>query len=333
LAATLFAAAPASSQTQDNRPESIRPVPVLTGGVGVVPTFSGGQFTLVNVVAPVVLVSLGDKFLIESRGTLEGDYTRQPNGSFGGMVAKEVDYLQLDYIANRYVTVSVGRFLTPFGIYNERLYPVWVKNLQNEPLILPITEGAGTGAMVRGGFAVASDVTLNYAAYFSAASTVTRFESDRGVGVRFGVFLPHERVEIGASIQHRLQDERSNRCGMHFEWQPRSHPLDVRAEFLDSNQGRGYWVEPAYKLSGRLRHLQVVARVQQFFVKPGVVVSDEAPEFNTHVVEGGMNYFLKDGLRLTASYGRELSPDGNANLWTMGLTYRFAFPLGHGGVR
>jgi len=318
---------------QDAETENAHPVPVITGGVGVVPTFSGGQFTLVNVVAPVVLLPLGDKFLIESRGTFEGEYARQPDGSFGGMIAKEVDYLQLDYIANRYMTLTAGRLPTPFGIYNERLYPVWVKNLQNEPLILPITEGSGTGAMVRGGFSLHPDVTLNYAVYFSAASTLNRFESDRGVGARFGVFLPQERVEIGASFQHRLQDERSNRYGMHFEWQPRSHPLDVRAEFLDSSQGRGYWVEPAYKMSGHLRHLQFVTRLQQFFVKPGAVVTDEAPEFNTQVVEGGMNYYFKDGLRLTASYGRELSPDGNANLWTMGLTYRFAFPLGHGGLR
>jgi hypothetical protein len=329
----MFAVTPTSSRAQDTQPGNIRPVPVITGGAAVVPTFGGGQFTLVNTIAPVVLVPLGDKWLVESRATFEGDYMRQPDGSFGGQVKKEIDYLQLDYIANRYVTFTAGRFLTPFGIYNERLYPVWVRNLQSEPLILPLSEGAGTGAMVRGGFSVHPDVTLNYAAYFSAASTATRFESDRAVGGRFGAFFPHDRVEIGASFQHRLQDERSNRYGMHFEWQPRSHPMDLRAEFVDSSQGRGYWVEPAYKMSGRLRHLQVMARVQQYFVKPGAVVSDEASEVTTHAVEGGMNYYLKDGLRLTASYGRKLSPGGNANLWTMGLTYRFAFPLGHGGVR
>lgn len=333
VVAMMFAVTATSAWAQDGQSESLQPVPVITGGAGVMPTFSGGQFRLINTVAPVVLVPLGDKWLIESRATFEGEYTRQPDGSFGSKVNKEIDYLQLDYIANRYVTFTAGRFLTPFGIYNERLYPVWVRNLQSEPLILPLSEEAGTGAMVRGGFSVQPDVTLNYAAYFSAASTVNRFESDRGVGGRFGVFLPRERVEIGGSFQHRLQDERSNRYGLHFEWQPRSQPLDVRAEFADSSQGRGYWVEPAYRLGGRLRHLQVMARVQQYFVKPGAVVSDELPDVNTHAVEGGMNYYLKDGLRLTASYGRELSPDGNANLWTMGITYRFAFPLGHGGVR
>ena len=331
--AAVLVVMPGLSRAQNGPAETVEPVPVITGGAGVIPSFSGGQFTLTNIVSPVVLVPLGDRFLVESRAAFEANYTRQPDGSFGGPVAKEVEYLQLDYIANRYVTVTAGRFLTPFGIYNERLYPVWVRNLQNDPLILPIGAGSSNGAMARGGFSVQPDLTLNYAVYFSAASTVTRFESDRAVGARFGIFLPRERIEIGASFQHRLQDERSNRYGMHFEWQPRSRPLEVRAEFADSSQGRGYWIEPAYKLSGRLRHLHVTARLQQYFVKPGTVVSEELPGADTHAVEGGMNYYLKDGLRLTASYGRQLSPEGNANLWTTGITYRFAFPLGHGAVR
>jgi hypothetical protein len=73
---------------------------------------------------------------------------------YKGYLQKEVDYLQLDYIVDSHVTVSVGRFLTPFGIFNERLYPVWIRDLQSDPLILPIStgpSGAGTGAMVRGG--------------------------------------------------------------------------------------------------------------------------------------------------------------------------------------
>ncbi len=317
---------------QDAASGAIRPVPVLTGGAAVVPTFNAGQLTLVNTVAPVLLAPLGEKWLIESRATFEADYSQQADGAFGGPVNKEIDYLQLDYIANRYVTFTAGRFLIPFGIYNERLYPVWVRNFQSEPLILPISEGAGTGAMTRGGFSVGRDVTLNYAAYFSAGSTISRLESSRAVGARFGVFLPRERVEIGGSVQHRLQEEHSSLYGLHFEWQPRRPALELRAEFADCSQGRGYWVEPAYRLRGRIRDLQVITRFQQYFVRPGAAVFDELPDTNMHVVEGGLNYYLRDGLRLTASYGRQLSSEQNANQWTMGISYRFAFPLGHGGM-
>ncbi len=50
-------------------------------------------------------------------------------------VSKNLDYAQVDYIANPYLTVTMGRFLTPFGIFNERLYPIWIRSLQQDPLI------------------------------------------------------------------------------------------------------------------------------------------------------------------------------------------------------
>jgi hypothetical protein len=43
-----------------------------------------------------------------------------------------------------------------------------------------------------------------------------------------------------------------------------------------------------------------------------------------------VNYYFRDGLRAVSSYGRQFSELGNKNIWTVGLTYRFAFPLGHG---
>jgi hypothetical protein len=55
------------------------------------------------------------------------------------------------------------------------------------------------------------------------------------------------------------------------------------------------------------------------------------PAANTNEPEIGLNYYFMDGLRATASYGRQLSSAGNANVWTVGMTYRFAFPLGRGG--
>jgi hypothetical protein len=109
--------------------------------------------------------------------------------SFHGYVQKEVDYLQLDYIANPYLTVTVGRYLTPFGIFNERLYPIFIRDLQSDPLILPIAtgpSGAGTGAMLRGGFPLRRKINLNQAAYFSALSTLSPVDSNRAADGRVG---------------------------------------------------------------------------------------------------------------------------------------------------
>jgi hypothetical protein len=311
-------------------------VPVVSGGVAFVPFVQGGQTTLVSIISPAVLVPLGDNWLIESRGAFEGDFTRRDGtGPFGGKIHKSLEYLQVDYIANSHLTLTAGRFLTPFGIYNERLYPVWIRDLQADPLILPLEQSSSNGAMLRGGFPATHNLNLNYAAYFSTLSTNETLASDRQVGGRLGAFLPNQRVEIGFSVQHLLQENHANRFGAHFEWQPRSLPLDIRSEFADTESGRAYWIEPALRLSAVshakvFTHTQLVGRFQQFFTKPGAL-NDEVPGANTKEPEIGLNYYFLDGLRATASYGRQLSSEGNANVWTAGVTYRFAFPLGRGG--
>src|SRR5262249_1011309 len=150
-------ARPAAAQSPNNAVAiEQHPVPVLTAGIAFNTVFQGGTPNLDPLVSPVLLVPVGDKWLFENRDTFESDLAPHPGPrGYHGPLEKEVDYAQLDYIANQYVTLSFGRFLTPFGIYNERLYPVWIRDLQSDPLILPLAtgpSGAGTGAMARGGF-------------------------------------------------------------------------------------------------------------------------------------------------------------------------------------
>jgi hypothetical protein len=274
----------------------------------------------------------------------EGAFQRPPGGGpYGGEVSKNLDYLQADYIANPYLTVTMGRFLTPFGIFNERLYPIWIRSLQQDPLILPLSAESSDGMMLRGGFPADAKANLNYAVYVSAVSTHhNNLESDRNVGGRVGVFLPGSRVEVGVSWQRLLQDERSNSFGFHFAWQPARLPLNVHSEYARSNQGSGYWVDGAYRLSQvsfwrkAMRRTEVAGRAEQFF--SGQISADAAaalglPAANTREGEFGLNYYLQDGLKAVASYGRQFSPAGNLNLWTVGITYRFLIPLGRAGAQ
>jgi hypothetical protein len=334
---TTFLTTQLKAQTQ--REEEVKPVPLLTGSAGFITTFDGGEPHLHPIATPLLLVPIGQRWVFESRATFETDMVQVPGQSgFHGSVAKEVEYAQLDFIANPYVTVTMGRFLTPFGIFNERLYPVWIRNLQSDPLILPIGIGpsnASTGAMVRGGFKASSKFNINYTAYFSALSTVSKLDSDRFAGGRVGIFVPAAQLEIGGSFQHGLQDQRSNAFGFHGIWQPPALPLDIRAEYARSIAGSGYWAEAAFRLSqipfhqNELRRTQVVARMQQYFV--GENSGDALLPANTKLFEFGMNYYFIDGLKASANYGRKFSSAGNANVWTMAITYRFVIPLGHTG--
>jgi len=323
---------------QETQDLSEQPVPILTGSAGYFTNVTAGENALVPIVMPVALVPLGDRWLVESRGRFSAEFERPKgeDGPYGGTVDKTLDYLQVDYIANSHLTITAGRFLTPFGIYNERLYPIWIRDLQVTPLIFPIGTGSSDGAMLRGGFPLNSGVNLNYAAYFSTASTVTAFESDRTTGGRVGFFFPRPRIEVGASWQKLLQEDRTQSEGVHFAWQPPPVPLNLRFEYARGHFGSGYWVEGAYRFSqiqlwnSAMRRTEFVARMQQFFAGEASAPSDgeyHLPHSNVQQPDFGLNYYIKDGLKASAAYGRWLGKR-NYNVWSFGIAYRFAIPLG-----
>src|ERR1035438_1845687 len=314
-----------------------KPIPVLSAGVAFVPTWDSGNPTLVSIISPVLLVPLGKNLVFESRAGFEGDFQRRDgnSGEFTGAVQKSLDYMELDYLANRYVTVTAGRFLTPFNIFNERLYPNLLRNTQTDPLIFPIGTGSDNGLMLRGGIAASQRISLNYAVYFSALSNADHFESERHAGMRAGVFLPRERLEIGMSVQHQLQDQRLSRYGFHLQWQPLHVPFELRSEGAYSEEeGNGLWIEGAYRFRNAnwtaLRRAQVVCRTQAFHTGSAAASDSELPGTDAKRTEFGANYYLNDGWKGLFSYGRTFTPLGDSNIWTVGMTYRFVLPLGPG---
>jgi len=335
-----FTAVLAAAQSPDEE----KPVPILTGSAGTFSFVTAGQQQLNAQINPVLLLPLGDHWLVESRAEFQGAFQRPPTGGpYAGPVGKNLDYLEADYIANPYLTVTMGRFLTPFGIFNERLYPIWIRSLQQDPLILPLSSESSDGMMLRGGFPASPQADLTYAVYISAISTShNNLQSQRNVGGRMSFFLPGPRIEIGASWQKLLQDTRTNAFGFHFAWLSSRLPLNVHSEYARSNQGSGYWIDGAYRLSQlhfwqkAMRRTEIAGRAEQFF--SGSITPDEALALglspaNTREGEFGLNYYLQDGLKVVGSYGRQFSSAGNQNLWSLGIAYRFLMPLGRVGAQ
>lgn len=315
--------------------DGIKPIPVLTGYTSYFTRVTGGQYQDAPSVTPLLLLPSGDKWLLEARGSYSDTFSKDALGNYNGTISYGLAYAQIDYLANRYVTLVAGRFITPFNIYGERLAPSWIRALQTSNLTSPVTSGSGLGGMVRGGFSFNDSVNFSYATYFSSNNTNHIVATDRSTGGRIGFFLPHQRLEIGGSFQQGLQADRPHASGAYFEWQPNRNPLTIRSEFVRSSgtKGTGYWVESVYRLSQihSLRRLELAARAQQFVAADNLSAATikklGALGKNIQQADGGLNYYLRSDVRASASYGRQLIVDKNTNLWVFGMTYRFVMPL------
>lgn len=172
----------------------------------------GSDSSFTAVVVPVILWELSDRLLFETEiefglETEDGE----------GKTEVELEYAHASYILNDYVTLGAGKFLTPFGIFGERLHPAWINKLPDGPLAFGhggLVPMSSLGAYVRGGFPIGK-FKGNYAFYVSnGPSLVTEghdvgglnFENfddinnNKAFGGRVG-FLPLPEVEVGYSFQ------------------------------------------------------------------------------------------------------------------------------------
>jgi hypothetical protein len=318
-------------------------VPILSGGAGFFGASEGGDTFYQPVLAPVLVIPFGEKWLIESRADLREVISREDGatGPYQGQFFGTLEYLQIDYNATAHMTVTAGRFLTPFGIFNERISPIWINKFQDAPLIAAIGTAGGysNGFMLRGALISNDRFAVNYAAYFSALSTIENLTSERTAGGRVGLFIPRLRLEVGTSYQRTLQNVEMNSFGTDLSWVPYRFPLEVRGEWAHSLSGWGYWLQGSYRLSqfggasSAVGRLETVFRMQQFF-RNELIAGDSLPRTNRTLPEFALNYYLPHEIRLNASYGREYNTHAtDINVWEFGITYRFLFPLWPGGSK
>ncbi len=65
--------------------------------------------------------------------------------------------------------------------------------------------------------------------------------------------------------------------------------------------------------------------MQQFYPLHGG--GNSLPTRSTQRVDFGINYYLRDNMRFVSSYGRQFTRQLDANMWNVGFTYRFIWPL------
>ena len=164
---------------------------------------------------PIFLWKMSDRLFAEAE--LEFSLITPEEGS---QTETSLEYANISYVVNDFVTVGAGKFLLPFGIFNERLHPNWINKLPDAPLPfddeLGIAPEAGIGAFVRGGVP-AGPTKFVYDAYIdNGPSLITtdpaqagrldfdNFEDNnynKAVGGRLG-YLPLPELEVGYSVQY-----------------------------------------------------------------------------------------------------------------------------------
>ena len=311
--------------------------PYLSGGGGFITSTKGGDTTYIPVIAPEFVASLSDHLLVESRANILESFSPRSGGQTGYKhdAFLGLSYLQADVVAPRHLTVVAGEFLTPFGTYNERLSPIWISNFEEAPLIFSVgTMGTGSsvGGMLRGSAYSNHALSLDYAAYFSAATTNEQFNAERSAGGRFNLYLPRQRLEAGFSFSRLLQQTHENYSGVHLWWEPVNTHFRFRSEFARAPHAYGYWAEADYRLArfggeqSFLGRIEPVFRMQQTF-RSAADSEDGLPVADKQRADFALDYRLPHEIRINTSYSREFSSTGNRNIWQTGIVYRFLIPL------
>ena len=165
--------------------------------------------------APIFLWRQSDKILFEAEAEIA-------YGDEG--VDFALEYANISYILSDYFVFRFGNFLTPFGIFGERLHPNWINRFPTNPLGFdhhnPVGPFAEFGVELRGG-APLGNARINYAAYLSNGPKLhvdtsadplevnTSYQNfsdnndNKAVGGRIGILpFSNASLELGISGQY-----------------------------------------------------------------------------------------------------------------------------------
>ena len=314
---------------------------VLTGGASSVfsaPSHGASKFDAAF--SPILLWHINDRLLFEG----EVEYELNDDGT--NSTKTNLEYAQLSYLLNDYVTIGAGKFLSPMNIFVERYEPKWINKLPDTPLAIydGILPESHVGAQVRGIIPVGS-ARFNIAAYVSNAPSTDSTGSlefdnfkpaasnGKAVGGRIG-FMPCQYLEIGYGLQQskvRLDGDPSDadynsllqsvdlstsfeKANGRFALQSQYAWSQVgkKADFgVNANRSGGY-AQVSYR--GKkwsmdvLNRLEVIVRVDRM-TQPDPTATDA---FNEKRVTFGLDYWLTARTVLKTAYELDRQTNGHA---------------------
>lgn len=159
---------------------------------------------------PILLWRPSDRLLFEGELEIELE---------GEETVFALEYADAAWLVNDGVTVGAGKFLTPFGLFYERLHAAWINKLPETPMAFGhdgLVPDSMVGAQVRGGAPI-GPIRIGYSAYIAngpgletgalepeeagmvTAGSFDDENDDKAAGGRVAV-LPIPALEIGYSV-------------------------------------------------------------------------------------------------------------------------------------
>lgn len=295
-------------------------------------------------VNPVFLFRLNDWILFESEleVKLPDDAETEAN----------LEFAQADIFLNKYMTLTAGKFLLPFGDFIERVHPPWIHKLVTHPL--PFREGdeggilpfSDIGAQLRGGIPLGGlGTSLEYTAYMGNGP---HFESEdlgaslqfnnvdtnrnKAFGARFAVYpLPLDagigRLGFGGSTFDGKWDDGGDlwfrAWGIHGLYQLAQ--AELRGEYIDTQREMpaeselrhdnrpGWYIQGAYSLNGvGIPYVERLELVARYSRQDQRAVTNAELLPHPRQVSLGFDYWLTPSVVFKLQYDRDM-PRGAEN--------------------
>lgn len=264
-----------------------------------------------------------------------------------------VEYAQIDYLWNDYVTITAGKFLVPFGAFNRRLHPGWISKVPGRPYsnyhVVP-TGWSETGVMVSGAVAIDENGgRINYAAYVTNgmegnagddirdlrnADSRDKNNNNKAFGGRLGI-VPVAGAEIGVSTYSCKYDAVADPeldlkiIGFDAEYHYEDY-FEIRGEYnkadqditIDSTDSKvGFYIQAALKLSVFDNDLLMP---MEFALRYSVQDFDDGAKDLTEITPT-LNYYLSSStvFRIAYTINGEDGTEKDNNVLTLVLAKGF----------